>query len=78
MDAATVGTPEGHPDYYRYEHVQFAQYFKAGDYALHQNYWTPPEQFGSASSSGCVGLLGPDAAWFWEFLANGSTVSIHL
>jgi hypothetical protein len=77
MDAATVGIPEGHPDYYRYEHVQFAQYFQAGGYALHQNYWTPPEQFGSFSSSGCIGLLESDAAWFWEFLANGSTVSIH-
>ncbi|MDI3340482.1 MAG: L,D-transpeptidase family protein [Sphaerobacter sp.] len=77
MDAATVGIPKGHPDYYYLEDVQFTQYFAEGGYALHQNYWTPPWAFGGFGSNGCVGLLLPDAAFLWEFLAVGATVAIH-
>ncbi|HET9016820.1 MAG TPA: L,D-transpeptidase family protein [Thermomicrobiaceae bacterium] len=77
MDAATVGIPKGSPGYYYLTNVQYTQYFKSGGYALHQNYWTPPDRFGNYSTHGCVGLLLPDAEWFWNFLAVGSTVSIH-
>jgi L,D-transpeptidase catalytic domain/Bacterial SH3 domain len=77
MDSATVGIPKGDPDYYHLTKVQFTQYFAAGGFALHQNYWTPPDQFGNYSTNGCVGLLLPDAQWFWDFLAMGSTVNIH-
>ncbi len=77
MDAATVGIPKGSPDYYYLTNVLYTQYFKAGGYALHGNYWTPPSQFGGFGTHGCVGLMNPDAAWFWGFLGYGSTVSIH-
>jgi len=77
MDSATVGIPKGAPGYYYLTNVQFTQYFKDGGYALHQNWWTPPGDFGSYSTHGCVGLLLPDAQWFWNFLSYGSTVSIH-
>jgi len=77
MDSATVGIPKGHPDYYYLENVQFTQYFKAGGYAIHQNWWTPPWQFGGYGSNGCIGLLLHDAEWFWNFLDFGSTVHIH-
>ncbi|HUY99021.1 MAG TPA: L,D-transpeptidase family protein [Thermomicrobiaceae bacterium] len=77
MDSATVGIPKGSPHYYHLTNVQYTQYFEAGGYALHQNYWTPPDQFGNYSTNGCVGLLLPDAAWFWDFLSDGSTVSVH-
>ncbi|MDI3341547.1 MAG: L,D-transpeptidase family protein [Sphaerobacter sp.] len=77
MDSATVGIPKGHPGYYHLENVQFTQYFKSGGYALHQNYWTPPWAFGGFGSNGCVGLLLPDAEWFWNFLSIGSVVAIH-
>ncbi len=77
MDAATVGIPPGSPGYYYLTNVQFTQYFKAGGYAIHGNYWTPPSQFGGFTSNGCVGLLNSDAEWFWNFLDIGSVVSIH-
>lgn len=77
MDSATVGIPKGDPHYYYLTNVQYTQYFKSGGYALHQNYWTDPSQFGNYSTNGCVGLLLPDAQWFWNFLSVGSTVSIH-
>lgn len=77
MDSATVGIPKGDPEYYYLEHVMYTQYFKAGGFALHGNYWTPPSQFGGFTSNGCVGLLDADAGWFWRFLGEGSTVNIH-
>lgn len=77
MDSATVGIPKGHPGYYYLTNVQYTQYFKDGGYALHQNYWTPPYDFGGYSTNGCVGLLLPAAQWFWNYLTYGSTVSIH-
>jgi hypothetical protein len=77
MDAATLGVKKKDPDYYLQPDVEYAQYFKAGGFAIHGNYWTLASQFGGFSSHGCVGLLNPDAAWFWDYLGTGSAVSIH-
>ncbi|MDQ3548957.1 MAG: L,D-transpeptidase family protein [Chloroflexota bacterium] len=78
MDSATVGIPKGDPAYYYLEHVLYTQYFKEGGYAIHGNYWTPPSAFGGFTSNGCVGLMEHDAAWFWNFLAEGSMINIHV
>jgi hypothetical protein len=77
MDSATVGFPPGHPEHYYLENVKFTQYFLAGGYALHGNYWTAEANFGSFSSNGCVGLMEQDAWFFWNHLDFGSVVSIH-
>ena len=77
MTSATLGTPASSPGFYDQPDVEYAQYFKAGGFAIHGNYWTPPDEFGTFTSHGCVGLLNPDAAWFWDFLGKGSTVDIH-
>ncbi|MEI2616512.1 MAG: L,D-transpeptidase family protein [Thermomicrobiales bacterium] len=77
MDSATVGIPKGSPEYYYLDHVMYTQYFKTGGFALHGNYWTPSSEFGGFTSNGCIGLLNADAGWFWRFLGEGSTVSIH-
>jgi hypothetical protein len=77
LDSASVGIPEGDPEYYYIEDVSFTQYFAEGGFALHANYWDPAWLFGSASSHGCVNLIQRDAAWFWDFLDLGSVVSIH-
>lgn len=77
MDSATVGFPEGHPEHYYLENVQFTQYFQGGGYALHGNYWTPEWNFGQFSSNGCVGFMNPDAEFFWNWLTIGSVVHIH-
>lgn len=77
MDSATVGIPEGEPGHYYLEDVQYTQYFKQGGFAVHGNHWTPPSQFGQFSSNGCIGLMNWDAGWFWDFLSEGSAVSIH-
>lgn len=77
MDSATVGVPKGQPGYYYLPNVQYTQYFAAGGYALHGNYWSQPWQYGGFGSHGCINLMNSDAAWFWSFLTDGSAVSIH-
>jgi hypothetical protein len=77
MDSATVGIPPGHPEYYYLENVEFTQYFLEGGYAIHGNYWTPESRFGNFTSNGCVGLMNPDAEFFWNWLNVGDVVSIH-
>jgi lipoprotein-anchoring transpeptidase ErfK/SrfK len=77
MDAGTLGVSKDSPEYYYLENVEYTQYFKDGGFAIHGNYWTPSSQFGQFSSNGCIGLMNADAAWFWNFLAEGSVVSIH-
>lgn len=77
MDSATVGIEEGDPEYYYLEDVRYVQYFKAGGYAVHGNYWSEPQNFGQFSSNGCIGLMNHDAEWFWELMDVGSRVSIH-
>ncbi|MEZ4521212.1 MAG: L,D-transpeptidase family protein [Thermomicrobiales bacterium] len=77
MDSATVGFPPGHPEYYYLENVKYTQYFLAGGFAVHGNYWTPESAFGQFSSNGCVGLMNTDALDFWNHLGVGSVVSIH-
>lgn len=77
MDSATVGIPEGDPEYYYLEDVQYTQYFLAGGYAIHQNYWSHPSAYGRFSSNGCVGLFLKDARFFWNFIGVGSPIHIH-
>jgi hypothetical protein len=77
MDSATVGFPPGHPEHYYLENVEFTQYFRAGGYAIHGNYWTHPSEFGNFTSNGCVGLLNHDAEALWNLLDHGSVVHIR-
>ncbi|HLI51274.1 MAG TPA: L,D-transpeptidase family protein [Thermomicrobiaceae bacterium] len=77
MDSATVGVPPGSPGYYYLPNVQFTQYFAPGGYALHENYWSQPWQYGTVGSHGCINLQLADAQWFWNFLSVGSVVIVH-
>ena len=77
MDSATVGFPKGHPEYYFLENVRYTQYIAGNGTALHGNYWVHPSRFGRFSSNGCIGMLNPDAAWFWAFATFGTPVHIH-
>lgn len=77
MDSATVGIPKGAPGYYYLENVEFTQYFLAGGYAIHGNYWTPESSFGGFTSNGCVGLMNQDAEFFWNWMYPGDYISIH-
>ncbi len=77
MDSATVGIPKGAPGYYYLENVEYTQYFLAGGFAMHGNYWTPEANFGGFTSNGCVGLMNEDARFFWDWMYPGDYISIH-
>lgn len=77
MDSSTIGIPRGAPGGYYLTGVLYTQYFYGGA-ALHYNYWSPPEAFGSAAGShGCVGLMLGDAAFFWDFADIGTPVIVY-
>ncbi|MHB1135117.1 MAG: L,D-transpeptidase [Chloroflexota bacterium] len=78
MDSSTIGIYPGQRGYYRVPNVRYAQYFDwAGD-ALHGNYWSPRNSFGSYNTShGCVGMTNGDAAWFWNWGYIGLPVYVH-
>jgi len=63
---------------YDVQRVLFTQYFRAGGFALHMNYWQPNGVFGSTPTShGCVGLLLPDAQFLWHFGYTGMRVIVR-
>jgi hypothetical protein len=76
MDASTIGILEDAANYYYLEDVPYVQYFAEGGYAIHGNDWSPPEAFGSTGSHGCINMQVDDAAFFWDFLENGSPLVI--
>lgn len=77
MNSATIGIPLGSPGSYLLRGVMYTQYFYGG-VAIHQNYWSPPETFGSAGGShGCVGMMLGDAAFFWDFAGIGTPVIVY-
>jgi hypothetical protein len=77
MDSATVGVPKGSPGYYYLPNVKWTQYFADGGFAIHTNYWSSPDQYGTYGSHGCVNLMEPDAYFMWNFLTIGDHVSSH-
>ncbi len=77
MNSATIGIPLGTPGSYFLRNVLYTQYFYGG-VAIHYNYWSPPEAFGSAAGShGCVGMKLDDAAFFWRFAKVGTPVVVY-
>ncbi|MFC7327898.1 L,D-transpeptidase [Marinactinospora rubrisoli] len=64
MDSATVGIPEGHPDYYKLD-VDYAVRFSNSGEFTHSAPWN--NQLGEANlSHGCPNLAPEDARWFYE------------
>ncbi len=58
--------------------VPWINYFKAGGYAIHGNYWRQSDWFGNINSShGCVGLQVSDAEWVYNWAPIGTPIIIH-
>lgn len=77
MDSSTIGIPNNAPGGYYLTGVLYTQYFVDG-VALHYNYWSPDEAFGSAAGShGCIGLRLSDAEFFWNFADIGTQVVVY-
>ena len=58
--------------------VPWINYFLAGGYSIHGNYWREPSWFGNINSShGCVGLQVSDAEWVYNWAPIGTTIVTH-
>ena len=77
MDSSTLGIPVDSPDGYYLEDVLYTQYFTDDGVAIHYNYWSDPEAFGtSPESRGCIGMQLEDAEFFWDFGSIGTPVTV--
>jgi len=76
MTSSSAGFDES--EFYDVHNVLFTQYFAAGGFALHLNYWQPTSVFGVAPTShGCIGLQLPDAQFLWLFGSPGMRVIVR-
>lgn len=58
--------------------VRYVNYFLAGGYAIHGNYWRPQSWFGAINSShGCVSLPDDQAKEVYDWAPIGTTVITH-
>ncbi|GAB3205569.1 Ig-like domain-containing protein [Marinactinospora thermotolerans] len=74
MDSATVGIPEGHPDYYKLD-VQYAVRFSNSGEFTHAAPWNG--SLGQANMShGCTNMSTEDAKWFYENSLMGDPLTI--
>jgi lipoprotein-anchoring transpeptidase ErfK/SrfK len=71
----TINSPDwSASDYYMEGIPYFMSY--AGDFGFHANYWN--DEFGSASSHGCINLSPADAKWLYQWAGLGERVIISL
>lgn len=77
MDSSTLLGRDAARASYRVEDIKWTQYFTADGQAIHHNYWRDPALFGIPSSHGCLGMLEPDARWFWDWAEIGTPLVVH-
>jgi lipoprotein-anchoring transpeptidase ErfK/SrfK len=75
MDAATLGIPEGDPEYYRLD-VEYAMRVTYSGEFLHAAPWSAGSQGVANVSHGCVGMTTDDAAWLYGLTKRGDVVEV--
>jgi lipoprotein-anchoring transpeptidase ErfK/SrfK len=75
MDAATLGIPEGDPEYYRLD-VEYAMRVTYSGEFLHAAPWSAGSQGLANVSHGCVGMTTDNAAWLFGITKRGDVVEV--
>jgi lipoprotein-anchoring transpeptidase ErfK/SrfK len=75
MDAATGGTEESDPEYYRIE-VEYAMRVTYSGEFLHAAPWSVGSQGAANVSHGCVGMSTADAQWLYDMSNVGDVVEV--
>ncbi len=75
MDAATLGIPEGDPEYYRLD-VEYAMRVTYSGEFLHAAPWSAGSQGVANVSHGCVGMTTDNAAWLYNLTKRGDVVEV--
>jgi lipoprotein-anchoring transpeptidase ErfK/SrfK len=75
MDAATGGTEESDPEYYRLE-VEYAMRVTYSGEFLHAAPWSVGSQGSANVSHGCVGMSTANAQWLYDMSIVGDVVEV--
>ena len=75
MDAATGGTEESDPEYYRIE-VEYAMRVTYSGEFLHAAPWSVGSQGSANVSHGCVGMSTANAQWLYDLSNVGDVVEV--
>lgn len=75
MDAATGGTAEGDPEYYRVEAEYAMRVTYTGEF-VHAAPWSTGSQGSANVSHGCIGMSTSDAAWLYDLTSVGDVVEV--
>jgi len=76
MDAATGGTSEGNPEYYRVNAEYAMRMTYSGEF-VHAAPWSTGSQGSANVSHGCVGMSTTNAAWWWNENEIGDVVIVE-
>jgi lipoprotein-anchoring transpeptidase ErfK/SrfK len=75
MDAATGGTAEGDPEYYRVEAEYAMRVTYSGEF-VHAAPWSTGSQGSANVSHGCIGMSTANAAWLYDLSSVGDVVEV--
>lgn len=75
MDAASLGTPRGSPDYYRTAVKHAVRITNSGTFT-HGAPWSVKKQGVENVSHGCINLSPADAKWFHDLSKRGDVVTV--
>jgi lipoprotein-anchoring transpeptidase ErfK/SrfK len=76
MDSATVGIPQGDPNYYNIPDVYYAQRVTFSGEFLHSAPWSEYAQGSYNVSHGCVGMSPDNAKWLYDITHRGDPVEV--
>jgi lipoprotein-anchoring transpeptidase ErfK/SrfK len=76
MDAATGGTPEGDPEYYRLDVNWAMRVTNSGEF-VHAAPWSVGSQGYANVSHGCVGLSTDNAYWLYQNSRVGDIIDVR-
>lgn len=76
MDAATGGTPESSPDYYRVNAEYAMRLTYSGEF-VHAAPWSTGSQGSANVSHGCIGMSTSNGEWWWNQNQIGDVVIVE-
>ena len=74
MNSETVGIPEGDPEFYDIDDVQYAMRLTYSGEFIHAAPWSVSSQGSANVSHGCTGMSVENAAWLYDLTVRGDVV----
>ncbi len=74
MNSETVGIPEGYPEFYDIDDVQYAMRLTYSGEFIHAAPWSVASQGSANVSHGCTGMSTENAKWLYDMTLRGDVV----